>query len=277
MKLETLKMEIGYIDYLNCYPFYYKMFEKEPLAGVKVVPGLPTQLNRMMMDKALDLSPISAATYADIQDDVFLLPQFCLSSVGYVGSVLLCSKLPINELHAKRVGMSSASHTSQVLLKILMKKFFDIEPSYLISRPYEDLSNYDAALIIGNDAMTDAVNAVPYKYDLGELWLQKTGFPIVFAVFTVRRDTVKENLSGIKAVINSYSSSIQLLDLEKETVIIKARQKYPNISYDVESYYDTLQFEFTDNLKSAFRYYLSMAEDIKQLKGVKSLNFMDEF
>ena len=84
-------MEIGYIDYLNCYPFYYQMFEKEPLEGVKVVPGLPTQLNRMMMDKALDLSPISAATYADIQDDVFLLPQFCLSSVGYVGSVLLCS------------------------------------------------------------------------------------------------------------------------------------------------------------------------------------------
>ena len=31
------------------------------------------------------------------------------------------------------------------------------------------LSNYDAALIIGNDAMTDAVNAVPYKYDLGTL------------------------------------------------------------------------------------------------------------
>ncbi len=270
-------MEIGYIDYLNCYPFYYKMFEKEPLEHVKVVPGLPTQLNRMMTEEALDLSPISAATYAGIQDDVFLLPQFCLSSVGYVGSVLLCSRFPINELHTKKVGMSSASHTSQVLLKILMKKFFQIEPSYLISRPYEDLSKYDAALIIGNDAMTEAVDAAPYKYDLGELWLQKTGFPIVFAVFAVRKNTVKKNLPGVKAVINSYASSIELLEKDKETVIIKAKQKYPNISYDVDSYYHTLQFEFTDNLKNAFRYYLSTAEDLELLEGVKSLNFMHEF
>ena len=34
-------MKIGYIDYLNCYPFYYKMFEKEPLEGIKVVPWAP--------------------------------------------------------------------------------------------------------------------------------------------------------------------------------------------------------------------------------------------
>ncbi|MGC8602945.1 MAG: menaquinone biosynthesis protein [Desulfomonilaceae bacterium] len=270
-------MEIGYIDYLNCYPFYYKMFEKEPLDGIRVVPALPAQLNQMMREKALDLSPISAATYSLVKDDVFLLPQFCLSSVGYVGSVLLCSKYPINDLHKKKVGMSNASHTSQVLLKILLKKFFEIEPLYHTSRPYEDLIDYDAALIIGNDAMTEKVNSVPFKYDLGELWLEITGFPIVFAVFTVRMDSAKRNLSLVKAVIDSYASSIRLLAEEKANVITGAKQKYPNISYDLDDYYDTLQFEFTDNLKNAFRYYLSLAEEARLLKPVESLNFLETF
>ena len=270
-------MEIGYIDYLNCYPFYYKMFEKEPLDGVRIVPALPAQLNQMVRDKVLDLSPISAATYATVKDDVYLLPQFCLSSVGYVGSVLLCSNFPIERLDGKKIGMSSASHTSRVLLKILMKKFFDVQPSYLSSRPYEDLTNYDAALIIGNDAMTDKVNSVPYKYDLGELWFEKTGFPIVFAVFVVRRETFKQNPSGVKAVVDSYASSIQLLGQEKEKIIIKAKQKYPDISYDVDNYYDTLQFEFVDNLKKAFRYYLSLAEETAFLPRVESLEFIDGF
>jgi len=266
-------MQIGYIDYLNCWPFYYHMFEKEPLKGINVIPGIPSELNRMMKEKKLDLSPVSSATYADIKDDVLLLPQFCLSSVGYVGSVILCSNYPIEDLNNKKVGLSGASHTSRVLLKILLERFYGIEPYYLQAGPFPDLTGHDAALIIGNDAMRGCADKAPYKYDLGELWLQKTGFPVVFAVFAVQKSVIKDNLPALKAVINSYRSSLQCLIQEKENVVIKARQKYADISYDVNGYYDTLQFEFTDNLKKALKYYLSAAEELNLLNKVESLNF----
>ncbi len=269
-------MQVGYIDYLNCWPFYYHMFEKKPLEGINVVPGLPSELNRMMKEKRLDLSPVSSATYADIKDDVLLLPQFCLSSVGYVGSVILCSNYPIEDLNNKKVGLSSASHTSRVLLKILLEKFYDIEPYYLQAVPFPDLTGHDAALVIGNDAMRGCADKAPYKYDLGELWLHKTGFPVVFAVFAVRKNIVKESLPELMAVINSYRSSLQCLIQEKESVIIKAKQKYPDISYDVNGYYDTLQFDFTGKLKDALKYYLSAAEELNLLKKVESLNFFND-
>jgi chorismate dehydratase len=252
------------------------MFEKEPLKDINVIPGFPSELNRMMKEKRIDLSPISSATYADIKDDVLLIPEFCLSSVGYVGSVILCSNHPIENLNNKRVGLSGASHTSRVLLKILLEKFYGIEPYYLQAGSRPDLTDHDAALLIGNDAMTDSINQAPYKYDLGELWLQKTGFPVVFAVFAVRENVVKDNLPGLMAVINSYRLSLQCLVQEKESVILKAKRKYPNISYDVNGYYDTLQFEFTDNLKNALKYYLSAAEELNFLKKVESLNFFNE-
>lgn len=266
-------MKIGYIDYLNCYPFYYHMFEKAPLKDISIISGLPSELNKMMENKMLDLSPISSATYSLIQDDVFLLPQFCLSSVGYVGSVILYSRHNIDQLNGKKIGLSNASHTSRVLLKILLKKFYHIEPVYESTGPRPDLKNYDAVLRIGNDAMTNSVGKAAFKFDLGELWLQKTGFPVVFAVFAVRKNVIKENKQQFISVITSYKSSIRCLFEEKDEVVNKARQKYPNISYDVDNYYKTLQFEFNDNLKNALSYYLKTANELGLLEKVESLRF----
>ncbi|RPJ17595.1 MAG: hypothetical protein EHM30_03120 [Desulfobacteraceae bacterium] len=268
-------MRIGYIDYLNCWPFYYHMIEKKPLKDINIVPGFPAELNRMMKEKKLDLSPISSATYADIKDEVLLLPEFCLSSVGYVGSVIMCSNYPIEELHNKKVGLSGASHTSRVLLKILLEKFYGIEPYYLQAGPFPDLAGHDAALIIGNDAMRGCAQKAPYAYDLGELWLKKTGFPVVFAVFAVQKNVIRENLPALKAVINSYRDSLQSLVTEKGNVIKSAGEKYPDILYDINGYYDTLQFEFTDSLKTALKYYLSAAEEINLLPKVDALSFLE--
>lgn len=268
-------MRVGYIDYLNCYPFYYHMFEKRPLKDISIISRLPSELNKMMKDKKLDLSPISSATYPDIQDDVFLLPQFCLSSVGYVGSVTLYSRYGIDQLNGKKIGLSDASHTSRVLLKIFLKKFHNIEPVYLSTGPRPDLNDYDAVLRIGNDAMTDDVDAATFKFDLGELWLQKTGFPVVFAVFAVRKHVIKENTERFNCVINSYKSSIRCLLEEKEAVVNKAMQKYPDISYDIDSYYKTLQFEFNDNLKNALLYYFKTANELNLVEKVESLHFAD--
>jgi chorismate dehydratase len=88
-------MRLGYIDYINCYPFYHLLFENNHLQGVQIISGYPSALNKMLDEASLDLSPISAATYPDIADRILLLPQFCLSSIGYVGSVILVSRYPL--------------------------------------------------------------------------------------------------------------------------------------------------------------------------------------
>jgi len=116
-------MRLGYINYLNCYPYYYHMFEKQPLPGVEIIPAYPSTLNAMMSTGELDMSPISAAAYADLEDEAVLLPDFCLSSLGYVHSVILASLAPIEDLGGKRIGLSSASKTSVVLLKILLQSY----------------------------------------------------------------------------------------------------------------------------------------------------------
>jgi len=267
-------MKLGYIDFLNCYPFYYHMFEQAPIDGVTLVPGYPGKLNAMMAAGGLDMSPISSATCADIHEDLMVLPDFCLSSVGYVGSVTLAAQCPIEELDKKIVGVTSASHTSAVLLKTLLKKYYRAEPTYVTTNPRPALDGLDAALLIGNDAMVCATRPVPYRYDLGDMWLRKTGHPVVFAVFAVRRQTVEKYRSQIQAVIASYHLSLDCLQSKKDLVIRKAAQRYSDVPYDLDEYYKTLIFEFNDRLRAALMFYFDQAAGLGLIKPVKELNVL---
>ncbi len=267
-------MKLGYIDYLNCYPFYYHMLEKDTLADVEIIPAYPSDLNRMMSDGTLDMSPVSSAVYAELQKEVMILPDFCLSSIGYVRSVILISRLPIEELDGRRVGLSTASRTSVVLLKILLEKYYGLRPHYLPAMPSPSLKEIDAALVIGNEALQALKEPVPYVYDLGDLWLRKTGHPVVFAVFTVRRDIIERNREPIRHIIDSYNRSLRCLRTERDALIAAARRKYPEIHYDIDTYYRLLKFELTGDLKKALEFYFREAAELGLLERVKRLEYL---
>ncbi len=269
-------MKLGYIDYLNCYPFYYHMFEKEPIRDVQVVPAYPGGLNRMMLNNELDLSPVSSAAFADIQNNVMVLPYFCLSSVGYVKSVVLNCKVPIENLDGRKIGLTSASQTSVILLKILLEKYYGVKPEYVTVDPNPDYEDIDGALVIGNEAMLDSAEPIQYSYDLGDLWLRKTGHPVVFAVFVVRKSSFEKKPETVKKIIASYSLSLQELRTNEEEVVRLAGEKYPEIHYDIKHYYKLLKFDFTPSLKEALRFYFDEAASLGLLEPVGLINYYEK-
>jgi hypothetical protein len=62
--------------------------------------------------------------------------------------------------------------------------------------PFSTPDQTDAVLLIGNEAMLFRSSPTLHLYDLGEIWLQKTGFPVVFAVFGVRKAILKAICPG---------------------------------------------------------------------------------
>jgi chorismate dehydratase len=267
-------MNLGYIDYINCYPFYYHLFEKKPLEGVTVIPGYPSRLNAMMESGELDMSPISSASYTELQDKVVIVPDFCLSSIGYVASVVLESNVPIEELDGKKIGITSASNTSVIILKVLLKQYYKIDPEYITSGLVPTTDEHDAILLIGNDALRKKSKPVPYTYDLGDLWLRRTGYPVVFAIFVVRNESFAKFKKEINVVLSSYAESLNCLNSEKERVIQKVSAKYPGIDYDIHYYYELLQFKFTTQLKSALAFYYSSAAEMGLLKNIREIKYL---
>ncbi len=270
-------MKLGHIDYLNCYPFYYHLFEKQPLPDMTIVSDYPSVLNKKMARGDLDMGPISAAAYADILDNVLILPDFCLSSIGYVGSVILLSKVPLDALDGKKLGITSASRTSVILLKILLKKYYHQAPHYFPTSSRPNLKDLDAALVIGNDAMVRTAMPASYVYDLGDIWYRKTGYPVVFALFVVRKNIMEKYKDEINRVIDSYYASLRCLKTEKKDLIQKAAERYADILYDIDDYYDLLQFEFSEEMKRALMYYYKVAADMGLLNRVNKLAFFNGY
>src|SRR3954462_3495152 len=135
------------------------------------VQGVPTALNRQLISGELDVAPISSIEYARHADRLRILPRLCVSSEGAVDSIQLVSKKPLE--HVRTVAVTPESATSVVLTKVLLPEATHV--------PLGEAA--DATLLIGDAALKSSFEDPTPHYDLGRLWLERTGLPMVFAVW----------------------------------------------------------------------------------------------
>jgi chorismate dehydratase len=199
-------MRVGRIPYINCFPVYGGVDRGLVPLDATLVDGVPTALNRMMAEGALDVSVVSAVEYARDQERYLLLPDLAISCDGPVRSVMLFSTLPASELGGKRVLVSRSSMTSVHLLELLFEHVWHAEPDFVpgdaeadaIARSDRD-GDIAARLVIGDAALMLQSEDHPvakahgqryaHVYDLGAEWKAWTGLPFVFAVWVAQRTT----------------------------------------------------------------------------------------
>jgi chorismate dehydratase len=206
-------MKIGRIPYINCYPVYGAIDRGVVKLEAQLVDGVPTDLNRRMAARELDISVVSAVEYARDAERYLLLPDLAISCDGPVRSVMLFSKLPAGELTSRNVVVSRSSMTSVALLELLFENVWHARPRFVpgdaeISDVVGDSSpDAEARLVIGDAALVLGSNhreRYPHVYDLGQMWKEWTGQPFVFAVWVAQRSTdVKEALVAHAGLIAS--------------------------------------------------------------------------
>ncbi len=222
-------LRVGRIRYINCYPVYGAIDRGlVPLDGT-LVSGVPTELNRLMMNGDLDVSVVSAVEYARAANEWLLLPEIGITSDGPVRSVMLFSKHNPRELGGKRVLVSRSSMTSVALLELLFEHVWHCRPEFVPGNAEVSdmaqfvIESHDARLVIGDAALKlfDDSNrgghwgqVYPWRADLGAMWKEWTGLPFVFAVWVARRSTpVHAALAAHASLIASRDWGLQHLDV----------------------------------------------------------------
>src|SRR5580765_1802337 len=160
-------IRLGRISYVNMAPVFFRLD-----AEVDEVQGVPTALNAQLVSGELDIAPISSIEYARHADRLRILPRLCVSSEGAVDSIQLVSKKPLE--HVRTVAVTPESATSVVLTKVLLPEAQHVA--------FDD-TDADARLLIGDAALKSAFEDPTPHHDLGRLWLERTGLPMVFAVW----------------------------------------------------------------------------------------------
>jgi len=203
---------VGHIQFLNCLPIYWGLVRSGALLDVDLTKDTPDRLNDMLVAGDLDIGPISLVEYLRNADDLLLLPDLAVGSDGPVLSVNLVSQVPLDTLDGRRVALGSTSRTSTLLARMWLGEIHGVAPDYFDCPP--DLSTMlleaDAAVLIGDAALRatyDAPRRGLSVYDLGQVWREWTGLPMVFAVWAARRDYAEANPGLVKDVHAAFVGS----------------------------------------------------------------------
>lgn len=245
-------IKLGRISYVNMAPVFHRL-EYE----VEEVVGVPTELNRMILDGQLDIAPISSIEYARHADTLRLLPRLCVSSEGAVDSIQLVTRLPLGRVRS--VAVTPESATSVVLTRVLL-------PGAEI-RSFED--DADAKLLIGDAALKSAFEDPTPHHDLGRLWLERTGLPMVFAVWAAPEPVVE----GLSDLEHALVASVRLARSEPEKLAYEASERYGYPAGFLARYFEKLRYSFGPRERAGFYTFLEMARDVGELHHVPELRF----
>ena len=190
-----MTLRIGQIEYANCTPIFTALKARFDCGNYRFIGGVPTELNAMLGRGEIDVCPSSSIEYGKNPDSYFLLPDISISADGPVKSVLLFSRLPLEELNNRAIGLTTESETSVNLLRILLARKFGFTNAFErtpLPLP-EALKTFSALLLIGDAALREGIGSSGFHvYDLGALWHAYTGLPFVFALWMVTREAVRE-------------------------------------------------------------------------------------
>jgi chorismate dehydratase len=178
------RLRISAISYLNTAPLMWNFEHGAAAADFDISYTIPSRCARELKRGSADIGIIPAAAYAHIPD-LALVPGVAIAARRAVASILLVSKLPVEQIQT--VALDASSLTSVALVKVLFAKYWGGARRFTAMDP--DLGNmlsaHDAALIIGDPALQ--IDRSGYVvYDLAEQWIQLTGKPFVFAFWAIR-------------------------------------------------------------------------------------------
>ena len=244
-KIAIPPVNLGRISYINVAPVYYGLDNGLKPDWLNIVSAPPSILNDMMAKNELDISPVSSVAYAKHQDEWLLLPDLSIACFGRVMSVILVSKKPFENLTNNKVIITDSSAAAAELLKLLfsikrVKPVFETMP---IQCPDEIKKFADAALIIGDKALKEKWHVhFDHIYDLGQMWLELTGLPFVFALWVVRKSFADKKPEVVSSIIKLFNISKKQGKKNLEDIAQKASEIL-GIDIDIcRKYYELLNY-----------------------------------
>jgi len=247
-------VRLGRISYVNMAPVFHRLN-----AEVDEVQGVPTELNGLLLDGQLDLAPISSIEYARHAASLRILPRMCVSSEGAVDSIQIVSKIPFSSIRS--IAVTPESATSVVLSKVLLPNAVQV--------PLEEEA--DAKLLIGDAALKSAFEDPTPHYDLGRLWLERTGLPMVFAVWAAPEPVA----DGVAELEHSLVASVRLARAEPDVLAYEASERYGYPAGYLARYFEKLRYSFGPRERAGLYTFLEMARDVGELEHVPELRFVD--
>jgi chorismate dehydratase len=268
-------IRLGHIDYSNCVPVHSQLLGRERPEGLRLVMGVPSELNEAMLAGLVDVAPCSSIEYARHSDRYLLLPDLAIGSDGPVGSIILETALPPESLGGEMVWLPTASASSVVLLRILLELRWGVTPEYAWFHQTDagDPIGIRAAAVlrIGDVALRRVVPPDRQVIDLGAAWTEWTGLPFAYALWQARRDCDADELRRVYRVL------IESRAWYEENAATTAERHAARFNVEPEAlltYWRSLRFDLDARMQEGLLRYYELAVQIGEAPSVPALEWL---
>lgn len=273
-----MSLRLGKISYLNVLPIYHPLETGLIDNSFEIVSGPPSKLNTLMDAGELDISAASSIEYARHPEKYLLVPNVAIGSRGPVQSVLLLSRFPVDQLEGKTILVSSQTHTSAALLKVLLTELWKVRPSFVTGDATNLLKSGekpDAILAIGDEALNLRFHPTfPHRIDLGEAWRELTGLPFIFGVWIIQRTSFEQDPSTITEGCKKLVEARQWGEDNIHDICLLASESSCLNDTEMCSYFDGLVYEFGDMELQGLTEYCHYLKRNGMLESIPPMDFL---
>lgn len=272
-------IRVGKIKYTNAWPVFHYFNPEQLQHAVEMVTEVPSLLNRRMLEGGLEVSAMSSFAYGQGAERFMLLPDLSVSADGPVQSILLFMREPLEKIVNGTIALTNTSATSIHLLKIVVEKYLQGQPKYLVCEP--DLrvmmQQADAGLLIGDHAIkADWESSGYYVADLGQLWKEWTGCSMTFAVWAVRREAVASYPEAIAEIVRAFRASKERSRNDLLPLVHQAVQEIGGSERYWHGYFSNLCYDFGVRQQQGLELYFKYAYELGLLPHEIELQIWDD-
>ena len=268
------RLRLGHIVYSNGFPVHARFVDQPREDDPGLVEGIPSALNDLLREGAIDVAPCSSIEYALHADRYRILPDLVIGSRGAVGSILLVAEHHPRELRGRRVALPTASATSVVLLKILLRARWRVRPEFFwFDQATEDpfRQGASAALFIGDVALRpELFPELPVRLDLGEEWWLETGLPFAFAVWQAGSGDAR----ALRRLHEALLSSRAYGEENRGALAARYSARFGLAPAVLERYWADLTFDLDAEMVEGLSTFYRMAAEIREVPRAPALRWI---
>lgn len=248
-KATNTKLKIGQINFINCLPIDYPM-SKVALQAYEYYSASPSELNAALREGEISLAPISSYEYLSHKDLYDLIPGVSISSKTVADSVLFLFRGKLED--KKKIYLTDKSASSVNLLKLLLVKKYKLKLDAIEFVTFStDSEDYEAKLLIGDEALKANKQGYTEVLDLGKEWFELTNLPMVFGLWTASKklgftETELNKLGNFFSEMRDKGLNEYFPD-----IIIEAFKKTGLPKSTLTQYFNNLDYSFTEKHRAS--------------------------
>jgi chorismate dehydratase len=242
------KIKISIVSYLNSKPFIYGIEHSGVLNEIDLQLDIPSVCAQKLVEGKVDVGLIPVAVLPLLKEK-YIISDYCIGAVGKVASVMLYSKVPLNQITT--VLLDYQSRTSVTLVKVLAANFWKINPEWSpASVDFENKIDGTVAAVIIGDRTFALENKYEYVYDLAEEWQKMTSLPFVFACWVANKKLPDSFITTFNAALK--------YGVDNRKSLIEDLKKSGKYFLDIDTYLNkNIDYDYNSSKKQALELFLS--------------------